>query len=160
MDAMTIILVFLLMNYSIDPIKVNGGEDLKLPASTSDKSPTKSPALTITARSIIVDDQTIVNFEQNNGMPEIPVRAMLDQKPNSGVIVALRDKLKSMADDQAATEMLNGKADTSLTIIAHGETPYSILSVVMSTASKTPLGGNLSFAVIQGGQGALGANKR
>ena len=28
MDAMTIILVFLLMNYSIDPLKVDGGDDL------------------------------------------------------------------------------------------------------------------------------------
>ena len=29
MDAMTIILVFLLMNYSIDPLKIEGGDDMQ-----------------------------------------------------------------------------------------------------------------------------------
>jgi hypothetical protein len=158
MDAMTIILVFLLMNYSIDPIKVDGGEDLALPTSTTEVNPSASPTVTITARSIIVDDITVVNFEQNNGVPEVPVRAMLDQKHSTGTIVALRDKLKAMADEQANNALFNGKADTSLTIIAHGETPYSLLSLVLSTASKTPLGGNFSFAVTKGG--SRGADKR
>ena len=151
MDAMTIILVFLLMNYSIDPIKVDGGEDLALPTSTTEVNPSASPTVTITARSIIVDDTTIVNFEMNNGVPEVPVRAMLDQKHSTGTIVALRDKLKLMAEEQANNAAFNGKADTSLTVIAHGKTPYSLLSLVLSTASKTPLGGNFSFAVTKGG---------
>jgi hypothetical protein len=99
MDAMFIILVFLLMNYSIDPIKVDSGEDLIIPASTTEVNPSASPIVTITARSIIVDDATVVNFEQNNGVPEVPVRAMLDQKHSTGTIVALRDKLKDMADE-------------------------------------------------------------
>jgi hypothetical protein len=158
MDAMFIILVFLLMNYSIDPIKVDSGEDLALPASITEVNPSASPTVTITARSIIVDDTTIVNFEQNNGVPEVPVRAMLDQKHSTGTIVALRDKLKDMADEQATNAVFNGKSDASLTIIAHGETPYSLLSLVLSTASKTPLGGNFSFAVVKGG--TRGAEKR
>ena len=47
MDAMTIILVFLLMNYSIDPLKIDGGEDMQPPASTTITNPTPTPTITV-----------------------------------------------------------------------------------------------------------------
>ena len=42
MDAMTIILIFLLMNYSVDPIKIEQGKDMKLPPSSTEITPVPS----------------------------------------------------------------------------------------------------------------------
>ena len=42
MDAMTIILIFLLMNYSMDPLRVDSSKDLKLPISNTELLPKKT----------------------------------------------------------------------------------------------------------------------
>ena len=60
MDAMTIILVFLLMNYSVDPLRVDSGDDLQIPDSTTDISPKASASCTISARGIVVNDKMVV----------------------------------------------------------------------------------------------------
>ena len=63
MDAMTIILIFLLMNYSVDPIKIEQGKDMKLPASSTEINPKQSAAVTVTKIGIVLNDTMVVQVQ-------------------------------------------------------------------------------------------------
>jgi len=60
MDGMTIILVFLLMNYSVDPIRVDASDDLRLPPSNTEITPQASASITVSAVGIVVNDKVVV----------------------------------------------------------------------------------------------------
>jgi len=158
MDAMTIILVFLLMNYSIDPLKIDGGDDMQPPASTTITNPTPTPTVTVSGNSITVSDKEIVIFEKNEGLPEIPVRFLRDQRADALEIMPLLEELKTIQQNQenvAAT--MGAEFDPKLTIIAHGGVPYKLVTQVIFTASKTKFQ-QYRFAVLKGG--SRGPDKR
>lgn len=158
MDAMTIILVFLLMNYSIDPLKIDGGDDMQPPASTTITNPTPTPTVTVSGNSITVSDKEIVVFEKNDGLAEIPVRFLRDQRAEALEIMPLLEELKTIQQEQeTVAQTLNQEFDPKLTIIAHGGVPYKLITQVIFTASKTKYQ-QYRFAVIKGG--ARGPDKR
>ena len=158
MDAMTIILVFLLMNYSIDPLKIDGGDDMQPPASTTITNPTPTPTVTVSGNSITVSDKEIVVFEKNDGLAEIPVRFLRDQRAEALEIMPLLEELKTIQQEQeTVAQTLNQEFDPKLTIIAHGGVSYKLITQVIFTASKTKYQ-QYRFAVIKGG--ARGPDKR
>src|SRR5688572_29625559 len=55
MDALTIILVFLLKNFSNNPVQLKDSKDLKLPTSTAQEMPADTTAMTLTMKHILVD---------------------------------------------------------------------------------------------------------
>ena len=158
MDAMTIILVFLLMNYSIDPLKVDGGDDMQLPESTSVTKPTPTPVVTVSANSITVGDKELVVFEKMPGTVKVPTRFLKDQRANSLVIMPLLEELKTIQQNQETVSGSLGKAfDPKLTFIVHGEIPYKLVAKILATAAQTKFT-QFRFAVISGG--SRGADKR
>ena len=158
MDAMTIILVFLLMNYSIDPLKIDGGDDMQPPASTTITNPTPTPTVTVSGNSITVSDKEIVIFEKNDGLPEIPVRFLRDQRADALEIMPLLEELKTIQTNQeTVASTLGAEFDPKLTIIAHGGVPYKLITQVIFTASKTKYQ-QYRFAVLKGG--SRGPDKR
>lgn len=147
MDAMTIILVFLLMNYSIDPLRIDTSEDLKLPASTTDISPKPSAAVSITAKGIIVDDKPVVPVK--DGTVE---KAYKQGEESSMQIQPLFEALNTAATTQKDTAARTGsKFDGVLTIIAHEETPYRLITEVLYTAGQAEFQ-KFKFAVVKGAQ--------
>ncbi len=147
MDAMTIILVFLLMNYSVDPLRVDSGEDLKLPESTSDINPEPSAAVTITARSIVVNDKAVVQVK--DGTVDKSYKPGGEQDLN---IQPLFEALNEEANRQKNMQQLaGGKFDGVLTVIAHDETPYRLLTEVLYTAGQAEFQ-KFKFAVMKGGR--------
>jgi hypothetical protein len=57
MDAVTIILIFLLMNFSTNPMKITPSKDLELPLSTTELGITeKTVTITVSTKEILVDD--------------------------------------------------------------------------------------------------------
>lgn len=146
MDAMFIILVFLLMNYAVDPLKVEMSKDLKLPASTTEIGPEGSAAVTITAKGIVVNDQVVVSVK--NGVVPDTAKGGDDQTMN---IQPLFEALNEEVTRQKQTaNMIGGKFDGVLTVIAHGETPYRLLTEVLYTAGQAEFQ-KFKFAVIKGG---------
>ena len=147
MDAMTIILVFLLMNYSVDPLRIDPSEDLKLPASTTDISPKASAAITVTAKGIVVADKMVAKV----------VNGAVDKVDKQGDETSLNiqplfDALNSEASRQKEMARLRGaKFDGLLTIVAHEETPYRLLTEVLYTAGQAEFQ-KFRFAVLKGGQ--------
>ncbi len=147
MDAMTIILVFLLMNYSVDPLRVDSGEDLKLPASTTEINPDPSAAVTVTARGIVVNDKAVVAVK--DGTVD---KAHKGGDETSLNIQPLFDALEQEATRQKEMSRLAGsKFDGVLTIIAHEETPYRLVTEVLYTAGQAEFQ-KFKFAVLKGAQ--------
>lgn len=146
MDAMFIILVFLLMNYSIDPLRVDGSEDLKLPPSTTDINPAPSAALTVTAKGIIFNDKLIVPIK--DGQVDKQYKS---GEENSLQIQLLFDELHAEAQRQKnVSQLTGGKFDGVLTVIAHQETPYRLLTEVLYTAGQAEFQ-KFKFATVKGG---------
>ena len=147
MDAMTIILVFLLMNYSIDPLRIDSGEDLKLPASTTEISPEPSASVTVTAKGIVVNDKVVV--ELHDGLVDKADKA---GDENSLNVTPLFDALNDEAARQKEMARLSGsRFDGVLTVIAHEETAYRVITEVLYTAGQAEFQ-KFKFAVLKGGQ--------
>lgn len=147
MDAMTIILVFLLINYSIDPLRVDHSDDLKLPASTSDINPEVTAAVTITAKEIVVNDKRVV--EVKNGQVD---KAYKGGEETSLQIQPLFEALNEEANNQKRIATLQGaKFSGLITIIAHDEIPYRLITEVLYTAGQAEFQ-KFKFAILKGGQ--------
>lgn len=148
MDAMTIILIFLLMNYSIDPLRVDAGEDLKIPESTTDINPDPSAAVIITAKGIVVNDEVVVNLE--NGV--VPKVKKLGGDENALQIQPLFEALNEEASRQKEVARLSGsRFDGLLTLIAHDETQYRLITEVLFTAGQAEFA-KYKFAVMKDGR--------
>lgn len=147
MDAMTIILVFLLMNYSVDPLRIDTSEDLKLPASTTEINPKPSAAVSITAKGIIVDDKAVVPIK--DGTVE---KAYKQGEESSMQIQPLFEALNEAATTQKdIASRIGSKFEGVLTIIAHEETPYRLITEVLYTAGQAEFQ-KFKFAVVKGAQ--------
>ncbi|MCB9547275.1 MAG: biopolymer transporter ExbD [Myxococcales bacterium] len=147
MDAMTIILVFLLMNYSVDPLRIDTSEDLKLPASTTDINPKASAAVTVTAKGILVNDKVVVAVK--DGTVD---KAFKGGDEASLQIQPLFDALTEAAQTQQDIAMrIGSKFEGVLTVIAHEETPYRLVTEVLYTAGQAEFQ-KFKFAVVKGAQ--------
>ncbi len=147
MDAMTIILIFLLMNYSVDPLRVDSSDDLKLPASTTEIHPKPSASLTVTKKGIIVNDKPVVQIK--GGTVD---KAYKQGDEASLNIQPLFEALNEEATRQKEMARLRGsKFDGVLTIIADNETEYRLLTEVLYTAGQAEFQ-KFKFAVIKGGR--------
>ncbi len=147
MDAMTIILIFLLMNYSVDPIKIEQGKDMKLPPSTTEINPKQSAALTVTKSGIVVNDTMVVQVKDGT------VDKVYKQgDENSLNIQPLFEALNEEATRQKEMARLRGtKYDGVLTVIADKETPYRLITEVLYTAGQATFA-KYKFAVLKGGR--------
>ena len=147
MDAMTIILVFLLMNYSVDPLRVDSGEDLKIPPSTTEINPKQSASCTISARGIVVNDKLIVAVKDGK-VDKVHKQGDEDSLQIQPLFEALNEEAgrqKNMA------QLAGGKFDGVLTVIAHETTPYRLLTEVLYTAGQAEFQ-KYKFAVVKGAQ--------
>jgi len=148
MDAMTIILVFLLMNYSIDPLRVDSSDDLKLPPSTTDINPEPSATVTITAVGIVVNDEVVATLHEG----QVDKTKKLSGDETSLQIQPLFEALNEEASRQKEMSRLAGsRFDGLLTVIAHDATPYRLITEVLYTAGQAEFA-KYKFAVLKGGQ--------
>lgn len=147
MDAMTIILIFLLMNYSMDPLRVDSSKDLKLPISNTELLPKKTIALTISAKAIMLDGDHIVEVKDGSV-------GKMDKggDENSMLIQPLLTALQTAAQNQKEIDArMNQKFEGMITFITHDDTPYSLLRDVMYTATNADFK-KFKFAVSKGGR--------
>ena len=66
MDIMTILLVFLLVSITSDPLSVKQDDFLALAKSSANYNPEDSVPITVTKKSIIVDNKSIVKVDCNH----------------------------------------------------------------------------------------------
>ena len=148
MDMMTIILVFLIDSYGSNPIQVKGGADIVIPYSTTELSPQDTMQITITRKSIIVGDKTVVAVKDGK------VDKSQKKGENSFYIQPLFDQLTeevSRPRQMAALRKL--EFDGVVTVVADRTIPYRLVAEVMYTAGQAQLS-KFKFAVVKFGRDA------
>ncbi|MCB0259139.1 MAG: biopolymer transporter ExbD [Calditrichaeota bacterium] len=75
MDAMTIILLFLLKTYSTTGAIISPSKDLKLPYSLSTEAPHKELTVSVTRENILVSDERVMALEEVD--PNVPIISVL-----------------------------------------------------------------------------------
>jgi len=144
MDAVTIILIFLLMNFSTDPMKVTPHEKLQLPTSNTQLSAReKTVTLTVAADQILVNDVPVVNVKNNK---------VDGAEADNLMIPQLKTHLDEVVKEAKAQNASLGRTFKDIiTIIAHGETNYRLIQSVIFTAGTASFT-KFKFAVVKGGQ--------
>jgi biopolymer transport protein ExbD len=93
MDAMTIILIFLLKSYSVEDVQVSPSDDLRLPTSSASKSPEVAVNVVVSQTQILVDGDEVCRVEDGT-IPEDFIRG--------NNIIPLYDALLEKADEAKA----------------------------------------------------------
>ncbi len=171
LDIMTIMLVFLLVSVTSDPLNVKLGADMQLAGSTADVTPTSdSIPITVTKQNIVLDNKSVVNvrcqidgdectdedWEKLNRCEEKPgqdvcakdFKFFVDKQDkeksdrDSLVIEPLRKELDRVVKQQMEEdEALGRKFKGVVTLIADKEIPFRLLMEVIYTAGKVGVKG-------------------
>ncbi len=124
MDAMTIILLFLLKTFSTQGQIISPAKDLKLPYSLSTTHPTKELTVAVTQQNILVSDVRI--------MP------LAEVDPTSNLIQPLFTELQRRAREAKQNETVYGIPFTHEVIIEADENiPFDLLVKVLYTCGQS-----------------------
>lgn len=138
-DMFTILLVFLLNNYSAEGEMMTVAKDIELPTSTAEEPPKSSPIVMVTSQWLIFNGESLV-----------PVSELLRGK--SLLIPALSSELtrtRSVAEQLAALNPNMGFRG-EITIQGDREIPFEVLKKVMFTCGQVGYN-NMLLAVSQEG---------
>lgn len=141
LDALFIILVFLLKSYSTNPVAVTLSSDLKLVSSAAQLSPKDAVPVIVDKSGITVDGVQAMKFDKG----EIPA----DQVAGH-IIAPLSEALRDQAEKQRKLSQLNTDVSFKgeLILICDKDLSYKILRDVLMTAGDAEYG-NFRFAVIK-----------
>lgn len=131
-DAVTILLFFLIKNYSVSTA---GGvvlsESITLPSSQSQLFPESALNITITKREIVLDGKKIVEVKEGAIAKE--------NKDGAYKIIPLYEALKKHAEKSKFIEKNSNKSefDSKILLQADREIPYALIRDVMATAGMS-----------------------
>lgn len=141
MDVLTIMLVFLLKNYSTSPV-VNLSSDLKPPESNSTIELKEAIAVTVTRNDISVDEDKVVVLQNGVVSPNDKV------KDAPLLIGPLRDALAKKVDYHKMIEGRGGAVfKGEMLLVGDKSIDYELLSSVLYTAGQAQLA-NYRFVTI------------
>jgi biopolymer transport protein ExbD len=146
MDVMTILLVFMIMQFAQDSANVVETDDLQIPYSTSRVNPEQSLPVQISRTEIVVDGRQVLTL-RNGGM----VDPSHKQGGGTGflitplhhVLIQHRDRLKLIAQRNPSRPFTG-----AVQIIADKRTPFRTLSEVIYTLGQAEFS-NIHFVVLQ-----------
>jgi biopolymer transport protein ExbD len=137
LDMFTILLVFLLSNYSSEGQIITTPKDLELPKSTAQKAPKAAPVIMITKDVIMLDEKILQPITEIDKSPELLIKPLY----------------QALQQNRSVAEKI-GQLDAKLgfrgnvTIQADRELPFVLMKKVMFTCGQ--IGYNdMYFAVIR-----------
>jgi biopolymer transport protein ExbD len=166
MDIMTIMLVFLLVSITSDPLSIQQNDFLTLANSTVDHDPDDSIPITVTKQKIIVDSDNVVkvdcakagqicqgdDYKSPGNTYSIGKSFKEDGSESSFMVEPLHKKLEEIVKQQKEEAKELGREFKPIaTIICDHEIPYRIISEVVYTIGMAGLS-DLRFAIIKGGK--------
>jgi biopolymer transport protein ExbD len=148
MDVMTILLVFLIMQFAQESANIVESPEMRFPYSTSIEEPASAVQVQISRNAIVVDGRTILSLR--NGMVDP------SQKQGGGngflitplhnILTQLRDRAKLIAA-RVPSRPFTGEVQ----IIADRRTPFRTLSEVIYTLGQSEFS-KLHFVVLSTGE--------
>lgn len=126
MDMMTVLLVFLVKNFMTDPQSIQISDTLRPPESSATTDMGPATTITVTSEDILVESKAVVKLSDitTSGTKEV-------------AIPRLRDELLNQVSQREALAKRGGPPfDGKLLLVAHQETPYSLITSVLYTAGE------------------------
>jgi biopolymer transport protein ExbD len=166
MDIMTILLVFLLVSITSDPLNIKQDDFLLLAKSTADYDPKDSITVTITKEQILVDDERAVKVDcttpggqicQPEDYKQPGNRYWIDKafkEDGDEASFMVRDLFKKLEEhvkqlkEDAKQLGDKYKFEGILTIICDRDVPFRMIAEVVHTAGMAGLS-DLRFAIIK-----------
>jgi biopolymer transport protein TolR len=137
-DIFIILIFFLMFNATGVEILPNS-KAVKLPESTTDKSPKETVVVLVSGEEILVEGRKVASVSE-------VMNSSVD------VIDALKAELEFHASRQMIRKDKQDPAGKSVTIMGDKEIPYSLLRKVMVTCARADYS-NISFAVLRKNKG-------
>lgn len=146
MDMMTIILVYLLKNYSADPTNIMPQSDLSMPFSTTRLKLEAAVPLAISKNSILINDKEVCKII--NG--KVDVNCKEGRSEEQYMIQNLFSALDSERQKQEEIAAYNSAQQFKGLVLIMGDKdiPFRVVSEVMYTAGQAQFG-NFKFVVLK-----------
>jgi biopolymer transport protein ExbD len=125
-DVMTILLVFLMVNFSVDGSLVTPSADLELPESSSRENPEPVTVLELTATAVLVQGETIVRYTDFPGNDSLSIPSL-----------AVWLRAHRSPDKPASPGKQASPGRRSIMLQADRRIPFAVIKRVMYTCSKT-----------------------
>ena len=140
MDALTIILCFLLKSVGAEPMNISQNDDLRLPKSSTSLNPeSDAMVVTVTRKSILVGAQHVVDVKEGS----------VDKSRKKGGENSFMIGLTEEANHQKQIAKISGADFEGMAaIVSDMNTPYRLLLEVMYTAGQAEFG-KFKFAVVK-----------
>jgi biopolymer transport protein ExbD len=134
MDMMSILLVFLLKQFSVEQTSLNLADSLQLPKSSAVLKPALSVNVTVTTNAVVVEGEPVVSV-RNGAVDERSKR----DGANGYYITPLVDLLTKHANKHKKIEALTGgrqKFDHSMLLLVDRSIPYRLVTEVLYSAGQ------------------------
>ena len=152
MDAMTIILCFLLKSYEATDVTVAASDDLQIPASSALQAIKTSVQLVISRRGILVDGDPVVEIEEVLDDDGQPTYQVADSEKKGQLITELYDELLDKAEEQKEIALNTGLEEAQfkgqILLQCDRKLPFNLIREVMYTAGQAQFG-EFKFVVIK-----------
>lgn len=136
-DLLTILLVFLLQNYSSVELTVTPSEDLHLPVSINTKAPIESVQLLLSKQAIVVEGKAVARVTPDFEIEGVPAKTM--------EIPVVYTALKKQAEiEKQRARRFGREFNGNITIQAHETLPYKLIAKAIFTAGRAEFG-NIKF---------------
>lgn len=132
MDLMTIILVFLLKNFSGSTSLITMDENLQVPPSTSRLDAREAVPVTITKKVILIEGEALATV--TNGKVD---SSQKEGDEHGYLITPIRDYLNRVSIREQKRAALTGETfDSELMVVADKSTPYRLLTEVLYSCGQ------------------------
>jgi biopolymer transport protein ExbD len=152
MDAMTIILCFLLKSYEATDVTVAASDELKIPPSSALQAVKKSVALVVSQKGILVDGTPVVEVEELLDDAGNPTYQVAESEKKGQLITELYDELLDKAEEQKDLAAQIGTEEAAfkgqILLQCDKNLPFSLIREVMYTAGQAQFG-EFKFVVIK-----------
>jgi biopolymer transport protein ExbD len=147
MDMMTILLVFLIKQFSVQQLQLQTPGGLSLPGSSATMSPQPAVNITVTQSAVVIEGDPVVTVRQGAVDP-----ATKKEGANSYHINPVVDTLTKHANRlKKLAVMQGGKFDGIALVMVDKRTPYRLLTEVLYSAGQAEFS-NYRLVVLQKGQ--------
>jgi|SRR5579883_1996550 len=134
MDMMSILLVFLLKQFSVEQANLNVSDALQLPKSMSQLKPQPSVNVTVTTNAIIIEGEGVASVRQGAVDP-----GQKRDGVNGYYITPVVDTLQKHANRLKKLEALTGgkqKFDGTMLLLVDRSIPYRLVTEVLYSAGQ------------------------
>ncbi len=127
MDVLTILLVYLIKAYAESPESITLNDNLRPPESTAPDAIQPAVTVLISNSAINVDNKKVLTIEDNNVKSDDPKNAYA---PLAEALNKRRETIEAIAIQGGP------KFDGKVMVVAHEDTPYSVVSNVLNIAGR------------------------